>query len=228
MKKSVVMANANTVNLSFDLSAKMSGILALSTNSCMNANCCKKANSECGCICEFCYARTSINNYSAFRQNITENYVTLVEVLPWNSLPVIDHTEVPFFRFESHGDLFCKEQAINYINIAAYNPLVSFAIWTKNPWHLHEAYKTAGKPVNMRAIYSYYFVVNSDEDLAKAMKRWGQVKKTYGELFDSIFIVLGKEYAKEHANLVNCGARSCYNCHRCYNGNEELIFEVLK
>lgn len=227
MKKSVVMANANTVNLSFDLSAKMSGILALSTNSCMNANCCKKANSECGCICEFCYARTSINNYSAFRQNITENYGTLSEVLPWNSLPVIDYTEVPFFRFESHGDLFCSNQSINYCNIAAYNPLVSFALWTKNPWHMREALKFVSKPVNLIIIYSYYFVVNSDEDLEKAMKRWETVKSTY-DFVDKMFIVLGKEYAADHTELVNCGARDCFKCHRCYNGNEELIFEVLK
>ena len=228
MKKSVVKENGMTVKLSFNLSAKMAAILALSTNACMNGNCNKKANSDCGCVCNFCYARNGIKNYAAFRENISENFMTLSEIIPWNRLPVIDYTEVPFFRFESHGDLFCKAQAINYINIAAYNPLVSFAIWTKNPWHLYEAYKAAGKPVNMRAIYSYYFVVNSDEDLAKAMKRWETVKKTYGNLFDSIFIVLGKEYAADHMELVNCGARDCFKCHRCYNGNEELIFEVLK
>ena len=46
MKKSVVKENGMTVKLSFNLSAKMADILALSTNACMNGNCNKKAHNR--------------------------------------------------------------------------------------------------------------------------------------------------------------------------------------
>lgn len=228
MRKSVVTNNDNTrLKLSFELTAKMLGILALSTNACMNELCNCRANSNCGCICEHCYARNSIENYSSFRENITSNFKVLSEPLEWKDIPQIDYTEVPYFRFESHGDLFCKDQALNYLAIARENPYVQMALWTKNPWFMDEALKESVKPHNLNCIYSYLFVVNSDEDLAKAMKRWARVKEVYPWM-DKIFIVLGKEYAAEHSHMVNCGARSCYNCHRCYDGFEEVIYEVLK
>lgn len=230
VKKSAVINNSEIgTNLSFNLGAKMNGVLAESTNCCLNPMCIKRANSGVEkCICTKCFAKDGIKAYRTFRENITENYYTMADLLPIGELPIIDFIESPFFRFESHGDLYCVNQAKNYINTAAINPLVSFALWTKNPWYLWEAVKETGKPVNMRNVYSYLFIVENDEDLKKAHKRWNYVNKIYPNLFDSIFIVLSPEYAASHPEMVNCGARSCFNCHRCYNGNEEFIYEVLK
>lgn len=227
-KNVLLNAGETPVNLSFDLGAKMENILACSTNCCMNPLCIKRSNSDINGICEYCFAKNGIKAYKTFRENITENFETMARILKVGELPIIDYISVPFFRFESHGDLYCKNQAINYINTTAINPLVSFALWTKNPWYLHDAIKETGKPANLRNIYSYYFIVRNDEDLKKAHKRWEHVKKIYPNTFDSIFIVLSPEYAASHPEMVNCGARSCYNCHRCYNGNDEFIYEVLK
>lgn len=228
VKTALLNASETPCKLSFDLSAKMDKMLAHSTNSRLIPLCQKRREGDVCGICEHCFAGSSIDGYDSFRENTTANLKTMQEVLPIGELPEIDPFKAPYFRFESHGDLFCRNQAVNYLNIAAYNRFSQFALWTKNPWWLAAAIKYVGKPVNLRCIYSYYFVVNSDSDMAKARKRWQQVKKTYGDLFDSIFIVLGKEYAGKHPELVNCGARSCYTCHRCYDGNDEFIYEVLK
>ena len=44
-----------------------------------------------------------------------------------------------------------------------------------------------------------------------------------------VFTVYDKKYLKENKDVViNCGARSCITCQKCYTSKEEVINEIQK
>ena len=226
--RTAVKDNGSGIKPSFTLGGKMEKMLGISTNAKLNPLCQKRHGCGMGCtICENCFAYGDINQYHAFDNNLAHNYEILSHEIPWGKLPEIDPAKAPLIRFESHGDLFSDIQAVNYFNIALKNRLSAFALWTKNPWHTATAVEKVGKPANLRLVFSWLYKVGCDEDLQKAYKTWDAIKEIY-PWFDSIFIVLTKEYAANHSELVNCGARDCYKCSVCYTGNEEFIYEIEK
>lgn len=191
---------------------KMTGMISLSTSVKDNPICAARAKVP-GSICEKCFAARQMeyqtNMRPAFKRNLDILSNTIIE-----SWPVIDPGKWPYFRFESFGDLASTTQAINYINLATVNPKVKFAWWTKNPEFIAAAVEMGYKiPRNMVIIQSSCFV--NKQDTAKY------------EFINHVFTV----YDPDHTDAVkiNCGARNCKTCGRCYSRRTALaVNELLK
>lgn len=197
---------------------KMSGMLSLSTNMLINKFCLQHRN-ICGSICQHCYANTLLTMRQTMQKALTYNSILLKNaVLPLEILPRINSR---VFRFESFGDLDNVNRAINYLNICRVNPETTFALWTKNPVILNRAFKAGyTKPENLIIIYSSLFVNDVQSGL--------RMKRVY-KWIDKVFTVYDKETIKRDNIAINCGARSCFTCRRCYSKDTETIInEQLK
>ena len=105
---------------------------------------------------------------------------------------------------------------INYFHICKKNKHVHFALWTKNPWIIEEALDASErKPSNLQIIYSSP-CINDQADPGY-------------DFIDKIFTVYDKDYISTHDVSINCGAKSCLTCHKCYVKSKiKYINEKLK
>ena len=189
---------------------------SLSTSVILNERCKKNASVN-GSVCSHCYACKMLKRYGTLEKKLERNTELLTkEVLPVDSLPLINKR---YFRFESFGDLNNETQVVNYSNICKKNPLVKFALWTKNPDYIEKAIINGNeKPENLIIIYSSLFL-NS--------KMTGIMKKY--PFIDKVFTVYDKETAKKDDIVINCGGNHCASCLRCYDSNDIVyINELLK
>ena len=200
---------------------KMAGFSSLSTASSCNGQCKKNAKIK-GSICEKCYSNKMQKRYKALKKVLEKNHSILTkEVLPVEVLPFIN---VTYFRFEAFGDLENETQFINYLNIANANKHCRFAIWTKNPHIIDEVLNGMNykKPKNLNIIVSSLFI----------NKEWNYKNSPYAQRYwfiDKVFTVYDKQYIKENNININCGAKSCISCLKCYKKNNiKIINEVLK
>ena len=198
-------------------SGKLEGMHSISTSVRRNPNCRDRRNID-NSICQKCYAVTLTGIRKGLDEAISRNTdVLTARILSADELPVINDK---YFRFEAFGDLINETQAINYINIAKTNKGTHFAIWTKNPWIMAAALKTAAKPSNMIIIYSSPMINKAVN--VKALK------KLY-PFIDKVFTVYRKDYAQEHSIDINCGGRHCLSCLRCYSKRTgDTVNELLK
>lgn len=213
LKKSKYAVNYSPVCVSDYMSGKMSGIPSIST-SCLVNPICQKRMADGESICAHCFAEATLSRYKAAGRNAESNYYLLTEsVLPLELLPVF--CNVAIVRIESFGDVANVNQAINYANICKVNPNVQFAWWSKNMAIIKKAFDIVGKPKNV-------VMVESSEKLNHA-------KQASTEYVDKVFTVYDKAtIAAENINI-NCGARCCATCRRCYNATtEKAISEQLK
>lgn len=181
---------------------KMAGMLSLSTSVIDNPIC--KARSKVkGSICEKCFAMNMMNRYderfhNAFKRNTEILTSQLIPVKEW---PIVNAS---IFRLEAFGDLQNWLQVENYFNFARRNPKTIFALWTKNPEFINECIESgAKKPKNLIIIQSSCFI--NKQDAAKY------------DFVDKVFTVYDKPYIKENQVDINCGARNCNTCRRCYS-----------
>lgn len=195
----------------------MSGLQSLSTACTVNPQCKRNAEID-GSICSHCFSFAMMKRYSKdFERAFIRNYKILNSgILDPNTLP---RTNTAFFRIESFGDLGSATQAINYINFIAKNPQTNFAWWTKNPKFIDQAIKAGYSiPENVQIIYSSMFL-----NATAYPKKYDFINK--------VFTVYDKKTAETVD--INCGARSCFLCNRCYRKNPdgvkvEMIREILK
>jgi hypothetical protein len=195
---------------------KMNGLHCLSTSVTVNPHCIKRqANGN--SICAHCFAASMMKQYKALNETTTRNAEILTaSILSFDVLPLIP---VRYFRFESFGDLINTNQVINYFNIARKNPDTLCALWTKNPHIIAKAVEMGHeKPANLQIVLSSPLVNKP-------------IKATKYAFIDKIFTVYDKQAAK--AVNINCGARSCLACGRCYRPNPngeriQYINEILK
>ena len=195
---------------------KMDLMQSISTNCLCNKRCIARAKNP-DTICSHCYASTMEKRYSGLNKNTTENGEMLKNIIPMEGLPQLN---VIFFRFEAFGDLFCKNQVINYFNICRKNPFTHFALWTKNPDFIHKAIQDGySKPENLTIVFSGYF---TDKD--------NKIPEKYAYFIDKIFNVwTSEEKAAAAGKTVNCGKLHCINCLKCYLKNDITeINELLK
>lgn len=193
---------------------KMEGIPTITTSMMCNPICAKRAQDKTS-ICAHCYAQRGLKIYKAARDRYAENTEQL------SSHDLMDY-EIPTInsriaRFESHGDLVNVTHAKNYLRICVKNPWCTFAIWTKNASFMDAAIQELGKPDNLVCVLS------SDH--------LNQVTQEYTKYpwVDKVFTVFDKPFIKEHDVQINCGAKHCLSCHKCYEHNGEFfINEVLK
>ena len=210
--KAAGQENASPVYVSDKLTAKMAGMLAISTSCVENHFCaCRMINPE--LICFHCFARGIMINYAAAGEHGAQNADLLTtHIVPADLLPRFKRS-VQIVRIEATGDVANVTQAINYIHIAQVNPHVTFAWWSKNPGIIDKAIKAAGRPENV------VFIASSP--------RLNEQERIRYSWIDKVFTV----YDADHAGTVeiNCGARSCKTCRRCYSHDtERIINELLK
>lgn len=218
--KSIYTVNESNVYVSDNMSGKMSGIPSIST-ACFCNELCKARAAKKGMICEKCFAMKTTARYKKLAEHLKENYELLTgRVLDDDELPRFSFA-VGMVRIESFGDIANEIQAINYINIARVNETVRFGWWTKNPAFIAKALKVLGieKPENIRIIYSSP-VINDPVSYDRVVKAFPFV--------DSVFTVYDKKTIAEKNININCGARSCGACGRCYFGHDTEIKEQLK
>lgn len=195
-------------------SGKMSGIQSLSTDPRMNKHCIKRTKIK-DSICSKCFSFRRIKLQKLnFPDTLEDNTNKLRTIINAELFPTII---VRYFRFESFGDLYCNEQVHNYFNLCEKNPKTYFALWTKNPQYIANVLNEGRtKPNNLNIILSSP-IIN---------------QPMVGSRFpfvDKIFTVYDKSYANEHKIDINCGARSCITCGKCYEKNEiRIVNELLK
>lgn len=200
------------VRFNCNMSGKMSGITCLSTSVLCNPFCAARRNKQ-ECICSRCYAASTCSRYSALEKNMQRNSDILTSRLfDQSELPVIN---AMIFRFEAFGDLINTTQCKNYFRLAKRNPGVRFALWTKNPGIVQRAIDEGeSKPDNLVILLSSA-IIGERADTS----RWAFVDKT--------FTVYHKDQLDDSG--INCGARACLTCQRCYHKDTENdIRERLK
>lgn len=192
---------------------KMSGMLSLSTSCTVNPFCLARMKMGAG-VCAHCYADALQDRYPTLKAALVHNSEILSKTLvSVDAFPFLFGLSV--FRLESFGDLINVTHARNYIRFCKRNPSTVFALWTKNPNLLETAYRLeGGKPANL--------VTNrSSLPLNKAANIDPRFQ------IDHIFTVYDKRSAATVE--INCGARSCATCLRCYRKYGDLhISEKLK
>lgn len=213
LKKSKFCINASPVHVSDSMSGKMTGIPSISTSCLVNPICLKRMQDG-ESICAHCFAEATLNRYKAAGIAMESNYHLLTEsVLPVGLLPVF--ANVAIVRIESFGDVANVTQAINYANICKANPCVMFAWWSKNMNIIQEAFDKVGKPDNVIMVES-----SPKLNIAKNPSR---------PCVDKVFTVYDEKTIEAENVNINCGARCCATCRRCYSKNtESVVSEKLK
>lgn len=209
------------LNICYNHTGKMAGMYSLSTSCTLNKYCLERAKNP-DSICADCFAQSMFCNpwYKWALRRCEHNTKVLTEsILDADDLPLINAHS---FRFESFGDLQNTVQVINYFNICNLNPRVMFALWTKNPFIIANAIREGyAKPDNLIIIYSSP-IKNKAVSLEKI--------KAVFPFIDKVFTVWSTEDKAAAAGVkINCGARACMKCLRCYTkGGDNVISELLK
>lgn len=194
---------------------KMKGVLSISSSCRENPYCQKRINMKENSICKHCFADAQMKRYRNMQECFKKNTELLTSrVLDDNEIP---HLETELFRIESFGDVQNWIQCANYFKIAKLNPQCKVAMWTKNPWLIDECIKHGfEKPENLSLVFSSLMV--------------NKPSRTKYDFFDKVFTVYSPDFIEENSVNVNCGARSCKSCQRCYTktGSLEYVNEKLK
>lgn len=192
---------------------KMRGLWGISTSVTMNPICQQRVKDG-ESVCSHCFSQRMWNpdngTYRKQRGCYEENFrILTTHLLEGDELPEFPEY-VAMVRIESFGDVANVTQARNYIRIAANNPTKLVAAWTKNPGIWKRAIDIEGKPKNLQLVLSSKKL--NEVELEQA-EFWG--------FFDKVFTVFDKKTAKSVE--INCGARSCATCQRCYRKNPKGI-----
>lgn len=202
---------------------KMEGLNSLSTFCGCNAKCiARMKNSK--LICCKCFAASVAKRYSNVSKKLARHTEVLTgEIIPVKYWPLLNDR---FYRLEAFGDLNNGVQAANYINFAKKNKNTVFAWWTKNLAFVKQGLEILGLkqlPKNVVLIFSDPLINGMDEKIIeKLVDKYPFVNK--------IFTVYDKKYIDTNHVDINCGARSCLTCGRCYHKTKNLEFvkEKLK
>ena len=208
------IANAACVNHE----AKMAGIMSFSTSVILNKRCqarCKDKKS----ICFFCFAVSLANARANLAKKLARNTALFTsKCFAVKDIPIINYEKWPLVRFESFGDLNNTTQVYNYFLMASVNEKCKFALWTKNPDIIEAAIAEYGLtiPKNLVIIYSSPKVNECNKAILSKY-----------EFIDKVFTVYDK--ATSETVNINCGARDCRKCQRCYHlATDSIVNEILK
>ena len=197
------------------MSGKLKNVPAINTNTLTNNFCrnmCKKGNDE--CICKQCYSH---NMLKTFRRNCVPRFEENSKTLSKNQLTV---DQIPKFkknnivRINAHGELINSAHAINILIIAKHRPNKTIVLYTKRLNLINDAIAIVGyKPRNLIIVYS-------NPNIDKPIKQIPT--NALFENVDKVFNVVTK-------GNINCGARNCNTCRKCYDLNKEnILYEQLK
>ena len=196
---------------------KMKGIRSIGTSCADNPHCLKRRQDGYS-VCSKCYAATYMKMRKALREHLADNAKILANtLLEGREIPV---TNDLIYRFESFGDLHNETHLKNYVEIATRNPYTTFGLWTKNIWILDTVFnkEKIEKPQNLS-------IVVSSPLLNKQMK----LDREQYWMVDHLFTVYDKDFILSNNIEINCGAKSCIGCKKCYLDNDAFyINEILK
>ena len=201
---------------------KMAGLWGVSTSVTLNPICQQRVKDG-ESVCSHCFSQRMWNpengTYRKQRGCYEQNFrILTTHLLEGDELPEFDPVKVPLVRIESFGDVANVTQARNYLRMAWNNPKSRFAAWTKNPGIWKRAIEIEGKPKNLQMVLS-----SRRLNVVDNAEHWG--------VFDKVFTVYDKQGAE--GVEINCGARSCMKCQRCYKANPKgvslmIVNEKLK
>ena len=206
---------------------KLKGMPVINTSPIDNIFCLRMAQSGKDIICSRCYSiKTTIPNNpnnkrcrSAWKQN---GKLLSESIIPFGELPRIkvrtinsngNKISVKYVRCSSHGELINDTHYLNILNIAKKNPEITFVMWSKRA----DIIKEHGdkKRGNIILIYS------EPKINCKSPK--------IPEGFDKVFVIYEEAVAKRRGVDINCGAKKCIECLKCYNRNGiNQINEIVK
>ena len=209
------------IGFSYDMSAKMSGMLSLSTSP-HGERC--KANAERFEVCKHCYAKATDSRYPALHNKLMTNARVLqtTEIAPEKWIH-IDWNSWRFVRLESFGDVNNITQVLNYFALCEANPHITFTVWTKNIDLYYAAIQNGNpKPKNLIIIFS-----------SPMLNTEIRIPERYKGIIDKVFTVYTAEWLIENGKtpcFINCGARSCKRCQKCYHADNGIVYvrEILK
>jgi len=189
---------------------KMELIRSANTSPVDNDFCLKMSESK--AICSSCYSMRSLKSYrKTCRPSWYRNGVLLtMHEYPVEAMPVVMDR---VFRIHSHGEIISPRHYRNIIRLACRNPETIFAFWSKRKDIVQRA-GVENIPSNVIMIYS-----NPSVD---------RVSRIIPKGFSKVFNVVSKEHAKRNKIAVNCGARKCFECQRCYKFETESVIVELK
>lgn len=201
------------------LDGKLAGFYSISTSVLLNKRCAARALVA-GSICSHCYAAISVENYDGLKQALDINYFILNNFLisdaAWETM--LFPTTNGYGRIESHGDVDSTTCAQNYIRLIRTHKYITFGAWTKNIDYWTNAFNIENKPENMTFIVSSIMI---GETIT--------VPETTEKYVDHVFTVYNDVQIKRENININCGARDCNKCRRCYKNNTDYqISEKLK
>jgi hypothetical protein len=204
---------------------KMTGLISLSTSPLINLICIARA-AIAGSICAHCFSRRMMNVYPALAAKLERNthWLAYEEIKPEDVYHFKPRSG--YFRFEAFGDLFTPLQVKNYFTIAEVLGAdgIKCALWTKNPQIIKQAIDFYGikKPDSLNIIFS---VAGLNSTASEAIYN-ALIGAGYA-FIDKVFTVFDPDHAD--SVKINCGARDCAGCGRCYEKNAEIfINEKLK
>lgn len=223
MREIVPAATWEFVNgLCLNHTGKMFGMVSFSTSCLENPRCIERMKNG-SSVCAHCFAERQQKRQASTRAKLSRNTALVTSsIMSESYFPVLsDYKKI---RLESFGDLMSETQAENYMRFAEVNKHASVALWTKNPDILYKALEKRGfrKPSNMIVIFSSYGLNKPMENMLKLY-----TMPNGKPMIDKLFTVYDKNHADE-VNI-NCGARSCMTCERCYKKRTAAsVNELLK
>lgn len=168
-------------------------------------------------ICGFCFADAQQSYQRDMIDPLTHNAEILNGgIIHPDWLPVMNNI---YFRIESFGDVSTVNACINILHMIARNRETDVAVWSKNVSLYRQAFRIVGKPDNMIFVKSLE-MVNTIPD---------PETDPDADIVDKWFAVITPEFAEAHGLTINCGARACLACLRCYEKiGDPVVYEKLK
>lgn len=236
MKKENIIEKQLHDSICWNHSGKMTNLVSCSTSVIENEYCqqrraqAKKAmelNPELDFVCVHCFAQAQLSYQTTTGNKYARNIdLYTKQVYAPELWPLLNNS---IARIEAFGDtqpgVKGEIQVENYFNFCKRNPETMFAAWTKNPLIYHKVIEKVGKPENLILIYSDPTINGTMDNPEKYL----EILKTAFPEIDKIFVVYNKKFVKKNQVAINCGARSCNGCRRCYRKTtENVIKEQLK
>lgn len=190
---------------------KMLNMISVST-SCLITCADNKMRDDPELICSACFSENQQDRQQGTREKLIRNaYLFAFHDIPEKAFMAVDLSDHDTFRLESFGDLMNATQFKNYLKLIRTHENVTFTEWTKKPWIMNAVFRTEDKPKNMIVILSAPRL-NDTMTIEQARSAWWFV--------DKVFTVYTKEYIAENDIQINCGARECFTCRKCYEHND--------
>jgi hypothetical protein len=193
-----------------NMSGKLEGLQAISTNTRSNPFCQKMSQSNDNIICSKCYSMATLNRgyFPSLEPALEYNSRLLSKPLEPEQLPKFKR-KTEYIRFDAHGELINETHLDNYVKITKAYPDRKFALWSKRIPIIKKYFKNREIPENLRLIYSNPFI-NKVMDKPPV-----PFHKSFNNVTDD--------------TKQNCTGQKCKDCLLCYTVNDvTTIVEAVK